>query len=107
MSDPVRRSIYTQKVSPAGRPHLFLPLEEGIKRIRTSRFAFHVELGPGFKFVSDTFLEEEKCSLQTITFFTEFTEPHVAVKKNSAFKEILTVRCVQIFVNKRVVASAV
>jgi len=66
-----------------------------------------VELGPGFKFVSDTFLEDEKCSLQTITFFTEFTEPHVAVRKKSAFKEILTVRSVQIFVNKRVETSGV
>jgi len=66
-----------------------------------------VELGPGFKFVSDTFLEDEKCRLQTITFFTEFTEPHVAVRKKSAFKEILTVRSVQISVNKRVVTSGV
>lgn len=66
-----------------------------------------MELGPGFKFVSDTFLEDEKCSLQAITFFTDFTEPHVAVKRNSAFKEILTVRSVKIFANKRDVASGV
>jgi hypothetical protein len=66
-----------------------------------------VELGPGYKFVSDTFLQDEKCNLQTITFFTEFSEPHVAVSKKSAFKEILAVRSVQIFVNKRTVAKGV
>jgi hypothetical protein len=75
--------------------------------MRTSPFAFHVELGPGYKFISDTFLEDEKCNLQTITFFTEFSEPHVAVSKESAFKEILTVRYVQIFVNERCVARGV
>lgn len=59
-----------------------------------------MELGPGYKFVSDTFLEDEKCNLHTITFFTEFSEPHVAVSKKTAFKEILAVRSVQILVEK-------
>jgi hypothetical protein len=50
-----------------------------------------MELGPGYKFVWDTFLEEEKCNLQTITFLTEIPEPFVAVSKKTSFKEILTV----------------
>lgn len=90
-SDPVRRAIYTRKVNPPEGPERFLPLQDGIERVRTSRFAFHMELGPGYKFVWDTFLEEEKCNLQTITFLTEIPEPFVAVSKKTSFKEILTV----------------
>jgi hypothetical protein len=91
VADPIRRAIYTQKVSPPGRPKHFLPLEDGIERTRTSPFAFHLELGPGYKYISDTFLEEEKCNLQAIVFLTEIPKPFVAVSKKTPFKEILTV----------------
>jgi hypothetical protein len=90
-SDPIRRAIYTKKVSPPGGPQNFFSLEDGIERVRTSPFAFHLELGPGYKFVRDTFLEEEKCNLQTIPFLTGIPEPFVAVSKKTALKEILAV----------------
>jgi hypothetical protein len=50
-----------------------------------------LELGPGYKFVWDTFLEEEKCNLQTIQFLAGIPEPFVAVSKQTALKEILAV----------------
>jgi hypothetical protein len=78
-------------VSPPGGPQNFLPLQDGIERVRTSPFAFHIELGPGYKFVWDTFLEEEKCNLQTIPFLVGTQEPYVAVSKKTALKEILAV----------------
>jgi hypothetical protein len=78
-------------VSPPAGPERFLPLEDGIEKIRKGRFAFHLELGPGYKYISDTFLEEDKCNLQTITFLTEIPKPFVAVSKKTPFKEILTV----------------
>ncbi|XP_021928351.1 glutamate receptor ionotropic, delta-2-like [Zootermopsis nevadensis] len=91
VSDPIRHAIYTRKVNPPAGPENFLPLEDGIKRIRTSRFAFHMELGPGYKYIWDTFLEEDKCNLQRITFLTEIPKPFVAVSKKTPFKEILTI----------------
>jgi hypothetical protein len=57
-----------------------------------------MELGPGYKFVWDTFLEEEKCNLQTIPFLPGTPEPFVAVSKKTAFKEILAVAYVKIFI---------
>ncbi|XP_033608442.1 ionotropic receptor 75a [Cryptotermes secundus] len=90
-SDPIRRAIYRKKVSPPGGPQNFLPLQDGVERVRTSPFAFHMELGPGYKFVWDTFLEEEKCNLQTVPYFPGTPEPFVAVSKQTAFKEILAV----------------
>jgi hypothetical protein len=50
-----------------------------------------MELGPGYKFVWDTFLEEEKCNLQTMPFFPGTPEPFVAVSKMTPLKEILAV----------------
>ncbi|XP_069698811.1 uncharacterized protein [Periplaneta americana] len=90
-SDPVSRAIFTQKVSPPGGPHRFMSLEAGLKRVRKGRFAFHLELGPGYKYVWDTFLEEEKCSLHTITFLVELSNPHVAVSKDTPYQEVLRV----------------
>jgi hypothetical protein len=95
VKDPIRHAIYTKKVSPPGGPECFLPLQDGIERMRTSPFAFHMELGPGYKYIWDTFLEEDKCNLQTIKFFTEMPDPFVAVSKKTPFKEILTIGCVQ------------
>jgi hypothetical protein len=57
-----------------------------------------MELGPGYKFVWDTFLEQDKCNLQTIPFFPGTPEPFVAVSKKTAFKEILAVAYVSTFI---------
>jgi hypothetical protein len=50
-----------------------------------------VELGPGYEVIADTFLEEEKCGLETINFLIEIVEPWVGVSKSSSFTEILSV----------------
>ncbi|KAJ9584278.1 hypothetical protein L9F63_021374 [Diploptera punctata] len=90
-TDPVRHAIYTKKVSPPGGAERFMSLEEGLKRVRKGLFAFHVELGPGYEVISDTFLEEEKCGLETINFLIEIVEPWVGASSNSPFIEILSV----------------
>jgi hypothetical protein len=68
-----------------------MALEEGLKRVRKGLFAFHVELGPAYEVISDTFLEEEKCGLQTINFLIEIVEPWVGVSKTTPFMEILSI----------------
>ncbi|XP_069698812.1 ionotropic receptor 75a-like [Periplaneta americana] len=90
-TDSIRRAIYTKKVSPPGGPDHFMSLEEGLKRVQKGLFAFHVELGPGYEVISDTFLEEEKCGLETINFLIEIVEPWVGVSKTTPFAEVLTV----------------
>ncbi|XP_033608435.1 uncharacterized protein LOC111867100 [Cryptotermes secundus] len=85
-TDPVRRAIY-KKVT----PDRFMALEEGLKRVRKGLYAFHVELGPGYQVISETFLEEEKCGLQTINFLIEIVEPWVGVSKTTPFVEILSI----------------
>ncbi|PSN49052.1 Ionotropic receptor 75m [Blattella germanica] len=90
-TDPVRHAIYTEKVNPPGGPNRFMSLEEGLKRVRKGLFAFHVELGPGYEVISDTFFEEEKCGLETINFLIEIVEPWVGVSKTTPFTEILSV----------------
>jgi hypothetical protein len=66
-------------------------VQEGMKRVQKGLFAFHVELGLGYEVIADTFLEEEKCGLETINFLIEFVEPWVGVSKTSSFIEILSV----------------
>ncbi|XP_021928480.1 probable glutamate receptor isoform X2 [Zootermopsis nevadensis] len=85
-SDPIRRAIYN-KVG-ADR---FMSLEEGVEKLRKGLFAFHMELGPGYELISDTFLDEEKCGLQTINFLIEIVEPWVGVSKTTPLTEILSV----------------
>jgi hypothetical protein len=85
-TDPVRRAIY-KKVTPSR----FISLEEGLQRVRKGLFAFHVELGSGYLVISDTFLEEEKCGLQTMNFLIEIVEPWVGVSNTTPFKEILSI----------------
>jgi hypothetical protein len=69
----------------------FMSLEEGVEKVRKGLFAFHMELGPGYEVISDTFLDEEKCGLQTINFLIEIVEPWVGVSKTTPFTEILSV----------------
>lgn len=62
-------------------------MDEGVRRMRAGFFGFHVELGAGYKLVSDTFLESEKCGLHEIEYL-ELVEPYFSIKKNSSYKEI-------------------
>jgi hypothetical protein len=78
-------------VSPPGKPSNFLSLHQGLERVRRGHFAFHHELGIGYKIISDTFLEEEKCGLQTITYFTHVENPWISVSKQTPLKEILSI----------------
>jgi hypothetical protein len=43
-------------------------LTEGVEKIREGLFAFHMELGVGYKIIGQTFQEDEKCGLQEIQY---------------------------------------
>lgn len=45
---------------------------KGSEKIRTHLFAFQVETTTGYKFIEQTYTDEEKCSLSEITIFKVF-----------------------------------
>lgn len=52
-----------------------------------------MERGAGYKVVSETFYEDEKCGLMEIDFL-KFNDPWMPVQKRSPYKEIFKVKLV-------------
>ncbi|XP_050303739.1 ionotropic receptor 75a-like [Anthonomus grandis grandis] len=84
--DRVRKSLYQKKVAPQGKPPNFMFIEDGVRRMRQGLFAFHMEIGSGYKLVSETFKEDEKCDLQEIEFL-QVVHPWLPIQKHSSYKE--------------------
>lgn len=68
----------------------FMHSEEGVRRVRRGLFAFHMELALGYKLMSETFFENEKCGIVEIAYL-QVTEPWYAIKKNSSYKELFKI----------------
>ena len=49
-----------------------------------------MELGVGYKLISETFYEDEKCGLQEIQYL-QVIDPWYAIKKNSSYRELFKV----------------
>lgn len=58
--------------------------------MRKGLFAFHMELGVGYKIVGETFQEDEKCGIQEIQYL-QVVDPYYAVQKNSSYKELFKI----------------
>ncbi|XP_023022883.2 ionotropic receptor 75a [Leptinotarsa decemlineata] len=89
-SEPIRRAIYLQKVAPPNKNDNFMPIEEGVRRMREGLFAFHMETGPGYKLVAEIFEESEKCGLKEIQYL-QVVDPWLAIQKNSSYKKYLKI----------------
>ncbi|XP_035786602.1 ionotropic receptor 75a-like [Anopheles albimanus] len=87
-TEPTRKALYEQKIRGGGGASgdAFLNLEQGIERIRQGLYAFHVEQGVGYKVISETYQEDEKCGLQEIQYL-QVIDPYYAIQKHSPFKE--------------------
>ncbi|GAB0092588.1 Ionotropic glutamate receptor [Sergentomyia squamirostris] len=79
-TENTRKAIYEQKILQKGSNPAFMPLEQGIKLLRQGLFAFHMETGVGYKVVTETFFESEKCDLQEIQFY-ELIDPWYAIQR--------------------------
>ncbi|KAJ9596018.1 hypothetical protein L9F63_012751 [Diploptera punctata] len=90
LQDPVRKAIYEKKLSPQGGPENLFAMERGLEKVRDGFFAFHHELSAGYRIISDTYLEEEKCGLHSITFWYELGDAHVPVSKKTPLKEMFS-----------------
>ncbi|XP_012270313.1 glutamate receptor ionotropic, delta-2 [Orussus abietinus] len=93
--DPVRKAIYEEKIAPKGRKSSWLTMEEGINRIRQGLFAFHIEFGPGYMVVQDTFQEDEKCGFQEMDYMNVIY-PLLAVQYQSPYLEIIKIQAFKV-----------
>ncbi|KAI4486594.1 hypothetical protein M0804_005964 [Polistes exclamans] len=91
-NDPIRRAVIDEKIEPRGKKSSWMPIEQGVKKIREELFAFHGEVGTIYKIMQDTFQEEEKCGLTNIDFLNvlyplfiiQTQSPYLEILKNSA-----------------------
>lgn len=67
-----------------------MKLESGVDNIRKGLFAFHMEPGVGYKIISETFYEDEKCGLKEIKYL-EVIDPWYAIQKNSSYMEMFKI----------------
>uniref|UniRef100_A0A182Y0V0 Ionotropic glutamate receptor C-terminal domain-containing protein n=1 Tax=Anopheles stephensi TaxID=30069 RepID=A0A182Y0V0_ANOST len=89
-TEPTRKALYEQKIRRPYGPDAFIALEQGIDRIRHGLYAFHVEQGVGYKVISETYQEDEKCGLQEIQYL-QVVDPYYAIQKNSSYKEMVKI----------------
>ncbi|XP_055628375.1 ionotropic receptor 75a-like [Toxorhynchites rutilus septentrionalis] len=85
-TEPTRQAIFERKIRQSDGSVNFIPLEQGIDNIRRGLYAFHVEQGVGYKVISETYQEDEKCGLQEIQYL-QVIDPYYSIQKNSSFKE--------------------
>ncbi|XP_039441637.1 ionotropic receptor 75a-like [Culex pipiens pallens] len=85
-SEPTRQAIYERKIRQPDGSQSFIALEQGVDKIRNGLYAFHVEQGVGYKVISETYQEDEKCGLQEVQYL-QVIDPYYAIQKNSSFKE--------------------
>lgn len=86
----MRKKLYQERVLKKNGPDNFMSLEDGVHRVRKGLFAFHMELALGYKLMSETFFEDEKCGLTEIAFL-QVTDPWYAIKKNSSYAELFKI----------------
>ncbi|XP_044733421.1 glutamate receptor U1-like [Chrysoperla carnea] len=86
-SDPIRKGIYEKKVAPPGKKENFMTIDEGMRRLRTEPFAFHIEVGALYSMIAKQFTENEKCGLMEIEYL-QVVDPFLVTQRNSPYLEL-------------------
>ncbi|XP_063706206.1 glutamate receptor 3-like [Culicoides brevitarsis] len=89
-TEGTRRALYERKIVNKDGSTNFMSLDKGVALLRKGLYGFHFETGPGYKLISETFNEDEKCGLQEISFL-QMIDPYYAIQKNSTMKEIIKI----------------
>lgn len=89
-TEPVRKKLFEMKIARPNEPSHFMNASHGVSRLRRGLFAFHIERGIGYRYIKDTFFENDKCGLVEIPFL-RVVDPWYGVPKHSPFKEIFKV----------------
>lgn len=86
----IRKKMYNEKIKLKDGKENFYNLADGVRKIKEGFFAFHMELGVGYKTLLEIFQEDEKCDLQEIQYL-QVIDPFYAIQKNSSYKELFKV----------------
>ncbi|XP_063975807.1 uncharacterized protein LOC135161814 [Diachasmimorpha longicaudata] len=86
--DPVRKEFYERLVK--DKPAVWMPLEDGIRKVKEGLFAFHVDLGFGYQMMQETYTEDEKCGIEEIDYLNVY-DPLLVIERQSPFREIIRV----------------
>ncbi|KAL4712321.1 hypothetical protein ACJJTC_004083 [Scirpophaga incertulas] len=89
-TEPIRKAVYDKKIAPKGAKPNFFSLEDGIKKMQTEPFAYHMNKGVGYLLVEKFFQEDEKCGLQEIPYFFD-ANIFITCRKRTPYKEIFRV----------------
>lgn len=89
--EPIRRQITRKKIEPPNHPARYYNMSYGVQRMQNEFFAFHTEMGIGYKHIQHTFLEHEKCALKSIEYF-RMGYPLITMPKNMPYKEMMKVK---------------
>lgn len=85
------RKVYLDKIAPPGKKDNFLSAREGIAKVRKGLYAFVMEEAGAYSIMEETYFEHEKCELVSIEYI-KFSDPYLAIKKRSPYKEIFKVK---------------
>lgn len=88
--EKIRAGIFADKIKHKDGTESFFNLSDGVQMVRDGLFAFHMEVGVGYKILLETFQEDEKCGLQEIQYL-QVIDPFYAIQKNSSYKELFKV----------------
>lgn len=70
--------------------NLWIHMTENAGWFKQGLFAFHMELALGYKLMSETFFEDEKCGIREIAYL-QVTDPWYSIRKNSSYKEMFKI----------------
>lgn len=79
-----------KKIKPFGEKAYEIP-EEGVKKIRTGKYAFQLETHTAYKIISDTYTETEKCGLKEVESI-KIPRHSIPIVKNSSYRSIFRER---------------
>ncbi|GAB0100817.1 Ionotropic glutamate receptor [Sergentomyia squamirostris] len=89
-TDPEVITLYQKKLQPFGESIFVMP-EEGVKKVKTGRYAYQVESHTAYKIISDTYTESEKCGLKAIES-VKLPRISIPIVKNSSYRSIFRER---------------
>uniref|UniRef100_A0A8W9ARP3 Ionotropic glutamate receptor C-terminal domain-containing protein n=1 Tax=Phlebotomus papatasi TaxID=29031 RepID=A0A8W9ARP3_PHLPP len=89
-TDPEVIELYMKKIKPFGEKVYEIP-EEGVKKIRTGKYAFQLETHTAYKIISDTYTETEKCGLKEVESI-KIPRHSIPIVKNSSYRSIFRER---------------
>ncbi|XP_071453249.1 ionotropic receptor 75a-like [Hetaerina americana] len=87
-TDPLTRELYHKKIEP-NHERAYYNAIDGMGKVKKGLFAFQVEHAIGYKIISETFTEEEKCGLGNVQLLRMPTLG-LPIVRDSPYKEILS-----------------